>query len=103
MPAPPQWLAERLGLFEELWTAQVKRLASLTQKEHRTIKVSLPGGQTVDAVAWSTTPYHLAQQIRYQARFTPRLAFSLKYFAGLEQRMKIMSVRYSVSIKIAFS
>ncbi|XP_077628682.1 threonine--tRNA ligase, mitochondrial isoform X3 [Crocuta crocuta] len=63
VPAPPQWLAERLGLFEELWTAQVKRLASLTQKEHRTIKVSLPGGQTVDAVAWSTTPYHLAQQI----------------------------------------
>uniref|UniRef100_A0A673TKA0 threonine--tRNA ligase n=1 Tax=Suricata suricatta TaxID=37032 RepID=A0A673TKA0_SURSU len=63
VPAPPQWLAERLGLFEELWAAQVKRLANLAQKEHRTIKVSLPGGQKVDAVAWSTTPYQLAQQI----------------------------------------
>ncbi|XP_058571881.1 threonine--tRNA ligase, mitochondrial isoform X10 [Neofelis nebulosa] len=63
VPAPPQWLAERLGLFEELWTAQVKKLASVAQKEHRTIKISLPGGQRVDAVAWSTTPYQLAQQI----------------------------------------
>ncbi|XP_022419901.1 threonine--tRNA ligase, mitochondrial isoform X2 [Delphinapterus leucas] len=63
VPTPPHWLVERLGLFEELWTAQVKRLASLAQKEHRTIKISLPGGQKVDAVAWNTTPYQLAQQI----------------------------------------
>ncbi|XP_077928610.1 threonine--tRNA ligase, mitochondrial isoform X4 [Halichoerus grypus] len=63
VPTPPHWLAERLGLFEELWTAQVKRLASMAQKEHRTIKISLPGGQKVDAVAWNTTPYQLAQQI----------------------------------------
>ncbi|XP_067583747.1 threonine--tRNA ligase, mitochondrial isoform X3 [Pseudorca crassidens] len=63
VPTPPHWLVERLGLFEQLWTAQVKRLASLAQKEHRTIKISLPGGQKVDAVAWNTTPYQLAQQI----------------------------------------
>ncbi|XP_034845831.1 threonine--tRNA ligase, mitochondrial isoform X2 [Mirounga leonina] len=63
VPTPPHWLAERLSLFEELWTAQVKRLASMAQKEHRTIKISLPGGQKVDAVAWNTTPYQLAQQI----------------------------------------
>ncbi|KAK2490672.1 hypothetical protein MC885_017927 [Smutsia gigantea] len=60
---PPHWLAERLSLFEELWAAQVKRLASMAQKEHRTIKISLPGGQKRDAVAWNTTPYQLAQQI----------------------------------------
>uniref|UniRef100_A0A2K5C4G9 threonine--tRNA ligase n=1 Tax=Aotus nancymaae TaxID=37293 RepID=A0A2K5C4G9_AOTNA len=60
---PPHWLAERLGLFEELWAAQVKRLASMAQKEPRTIKISLPGGQKVDAVAWNTTPYQLARQI----------------------------------------
>uniref|UniRef100_A0A2K5RWS2 threonine--tRNA ligase n=1 Tax=Cebus imitator TaxID=2715852 RepID=A0A2K5RWS2_CEBIM len=60
---PPHWLAERLGLFEELWAAQLKRLASMAQKEPRTIKVSLPGGQKVDAVAWNTTPYQLARQI----------------------------------------
>ncbi|XP_007109772.2 threonine--tRNA ligase, mitochondrial isoform X3 [Physeter macrocephalus] len=63
VPTPPHWLVERLGLFEELWTAQVKRLASMAQKDHRTIKISLPGGQKVDAVAWNTTPYQLAQQI----------------------------------------
>ncbi|XP_033054141.1 threonine--tRNA ligase, mitochondrial isoform X4 [Trachypithecus francoisi] len=60
---PPRWLAERLGLFEELWSAQVKRLASIAQKEPRTIKITLPGGQKIDAVAWNTTPYQLARQI----------------------------------------
>ncbi|KAG8509228.1 Threonine--tRNA ligase, mitochondrial [Galemys pyrenaicus] len=63
VPALPHWLAERLGLFEELWAAQVKRLASKAQEERRTLKVALPGGQTADAVAWSTTPYQIAQQI----------------------------------------
>ncbi|KAM8786561.1 threonine--tRNA ligase, mitochondrial isoform 2-T2 [Rhynchonycteris naso] len=61
--APPHWLVERLGLFEKLWAAQTKRLASVAQKEHRTITVALPGGQKVKAVAWNTTPYQLAQQI----------------------------------------
>ncbi|KAM9685918.1 threonine--tRNA ligase, mitochondrial isoform 2-T2 [Trichechus inunguis] len=63
VPTPPHWLLERLGLFEELWAAQVKRSASKAQEEQRTIKVSLPGGQKVDAVAWNTTPYQLAGQI----------------------------------------
>ncbi|XP_007531615.2 threonine--tRNA ligase, mitochondrial isoform X2 [Erinaceus europaeus] len=63
VPTPPHWLVERLGLFEALWDAQAKKLASKAQKEHRTLWVSLPGGQKVDAVAWNTTPYHLAQQI----------------------------------------
>nr|XP_048283778.1 threonine--tRNA ligase, mitochondrial isoform X2 [Myodes glareolus] len=60
---PPHWLAERFALFEELWAAQGKRLASMTQKKPRAIKISLPEGQKVDAVAWNTTPYQLAQQI----------------------------------------
>ncbi|XP_036128790.1 threonine--tRNA ligase, mitochondrial isoform X4 [Molossus molossus] len=63
VPTPPHWLVERLGLFEELWAAQVKRLASVARKEHRTIKIALSGGQKVEAVAWNTTPYQLAQQI----------------------------------------
>lgn len=67
MLTPPHWLAERFALFEELWAAQVKRLASVTQKKARAIKISLPEGRKVDAVAWNTTPYQLAQQIRYQA------------------------------------
>ncbi|XP_042538095.1 threonine--tRNA ligase, mitochondrial isoform X1 [Dipodomys spectabilis] len=63
VPSPPHWLSERFGLFEELWAAQVKRLANMAQNEPRMIKISLPGGQKVDAVAWNTTPYQLAQQI----------------------------------------
>ncbi|XP_004632451.1 threonine--tRNA ligase, mitochondrial [Octodon degus] len=63
LPTPPLWLVERLGLFEELWSAQATRLASTAQKEARTIKVSLPGDQKVDAVAWNTTPYQLARQM----------------------------------------
>ncbi|XP_036199619.1 threonine--tRNA ligase, mitochondrial isoform X2 [Myotis myotis] len=71
VPAPPACLVERLGLFEALWAAQVKRLAGLAQKEPRTIRVALPGGRRVEAVAWNTTPYQLAQQIRYQAPSLP--------------------------------
>uniref|UniRef100_A0A8C2W5G4 Threonine--tRNA ligase, mitochondrial n=1 Tax=Chinchilla lanigera TaxID=34839 RepID=A0A8C2W5G4_CHILA len=63
VPTPPRWLVERLGLFEELWAAQATRLASTARKEARTITVSLPGGQKVDAVAWNTTPYQLARQM----------------------------------------
>ncbi|KAM6217976.1 threonine--tRNA ligase, mitochondrial [Rhynchocyon petersi] len=63
VPTPPLWLTERLALFEDLWAGQVMRSASRAQTEHRTIKVSLPGGQSVNAVAWSTTPYQLARQI----------------------------------------
>ena len=64
-------MVERLGLFEELWATQVKKVASIAEKEHRTIKIALPGGQKVEAVAWNTTPYQLAQQIRYQAHSLP--------------------------------
>ncbi|XP_007949135.1 threonine--tRNA ligase, mitochondrial [Orycteropus afer afer] len=63
VPILPHWLTERLGLFEELWAAQVKRSANMAQKEHRTIKIALPGDQKVDAVSWNTTPYQLARQI----------------------------------------
>lgn len=101
MPTPPHWLVERLGLFEELWTAQVKRLASLAQKEHRTIKISLPGGQKVDAVAWNTTPYQLAQQIRYQAHSVPtRIILLSLYFLDLSRERALYA--YSIPIKTAF-
>uniref|UniRef100_A0A8C9QMP3 threonine--tRNA ligase n=1 Tax=Spermophilus dauricus TaxID=99837 RepID=A0A8C9QMP3_SPEDA len=63
VPAPAPWLVERRGLFEELWAAQVKRLASKAHREPRPITVTLPGGQKVEAVAWSTTPYQLARRI----------------------------------------
>ncbi|VTJ72390.1 Hypothetical predicted protein [Marmota monax] len=63
VPVPAPWLVERLGLFEELWAAQVKRLASKAHREPRPITVTLPGGQKVEAVAWSTTPYQLVRRI----------------------------------------
>ncbi|XP_072500800.1 threonine--tRNA ligase, mitochondrial isoform X1 [Notamacropus eugenii] len=62
-PALPHWLAERSGLFEELWTAQAERWAERARSERRPIRVVAPGGRRVDGEAWSTTPYQVALQI----------------------------------------
>ncbi|XP_051848689.1 threonine--tRNA ligase, mitochondrial isoform X3 [Antechinus flavipes] len=59
----PHWLAERLGLFEELWAAQAERLAEKARRERRTICVLVPGGRRLEGEAWSTTPYQVARQI----------------------------------------
>lgn len=90
MLTPPRWLAERFALFEELWAAQVKRLASVTQKKPRAIKISLPEGQQVDAVAWNTTPYQLAQQIRYQSILYLKELFFLSIFSAPGQGKKTL-------------
>ncbi|XP_020860147.1 threonine--tRNA ligase, mitochondrial isoform X3 [Phascolarctos cinereus] len=63
VPALPHWLAERLGLFEELWAAQAERSAERARRERRPIRVLAPGGLRVDGEAWSTTPYQVAQRI----------------------------------------
>ncbi|XP_044528565.1 threonine--tRNA ligase, mitochondrial [Gracilinanus agilis] len=59
----PHWLAERLGLFEELWATQAERTAERARRERRPIRVLAPGNRRVDAEAWSTTPYQVALQI----------------------------------------
>lgn len=64
VPAAPPWLAERSRFFEELWTAQEKRLRGRLAREPRPIEVSLPGGRKVAAQAWRSTPYAVARQIR---------------------------------------
>uniref|UniRef100_A0A4X2L7I6 Threonine--tRNA ligase, mitochondrial n=1 Tax=Vombatus ursinus TaxID=29139 RepID=A0A4X2L7I6_VOMUR len=63
VPALPHWLAERLGVFEELWAAQAERSAERARRERRPIRVLAPGGRRVDGEAWSTTPYQVAQRI----------------------------------------
>ncbi|XP_036623185.1 threonine--tRNA ligase, mitochondrial [Trichosurus vulpecula] len=63
VPALPHWLAERSGLFEELWAAQAERSAERARRERRPIRVVAPGGRRVDGEAWSTTPYQVALQI----------------------------------------
>lgn len=65
----------------------------MAQKEHRTIKITLAGGQKMDAVAWNTTPYQLAQQIRYETHFiATRMIILPLHLFGLQQRKKIMLV-----------
>ncbi|XP_038624580.1 threonine--tRNA ligase, mitochondrial isoform X2 [Tachyglossus aculeatus] len=61
-PAQPlaPHLAERLGVFEELWAAQAERLAA---RQSRPVRVALPGGRVLGAQCWRTTPYQLALQI----------------------------------------
>lgn len=100
MPTPPHWLAERFGLFEELWAAQVKRLARMTQKNPRAIKISLPEGQKVDAVAWDTTPYQLARKIRYQAiLYLQEVLFLSTVFSAPGQEKKtLFCLNFSLSL-----
>lgn len=38
---------------------------SATAKEPQAIKVTLPDGKVVDGESWRTTPYQIAQGIRY--------------------------------------
>ncbi|KAM9004867.1 threonine--tRNA ligase, mitochondrial isoform X2 [Sarcophilus harrisii] len=55
----PRRLAERLGLFEELWAAQAEK----ARRQRRPIRVLVPGGRRLEGEAWSTTPYQVARQI----------------------------------------
>ncbi|XP_074044821.1 threonine--tRNA ligase, mitochondrial isoform X2 [Macrotis lagotis] len=62
-PALPRRLADRLGLFEELWAAQARRAAERARSERRPIRLSAPGGRRLQGEAWSTTPYQVALRI----------------------------------------
>lgn len=64
----------------------------MAQKENRTIKITLPGGQKVEAVAWNTTPYQLAKQIRYQAHLLPTSVILLSLYSLNLSRERKLSV-----------
>uniref|UniRef100_A0A665VSX6 threonine--tRNA ligase n=1 Tax=Echeneis naucrates TaxID=173247 RepID=A0A665VSX6_ECHNA len=57
---PPQYIDERLGLYEKLKAEHEALLAERAAKSSRAIKVTLPDGKVVDAESWKTTPYQVA-------------------------------------------
>jgi len=59
----PAYIAERLGLYEEL-KRESDALLARRAADGRPISVVLPDGQRVEGQAWVTTPYQLACGIR---------------------------------------
>lgn len=57
---PPSYISDRIKLFDEL---KAEYDAEIEAKEKAPIKITLPDGKEVDGMAWSTTPYQIAQSI----------------------------------------
>jgi len=60
LPPPPPFLADRLKLWDEYKQKRDEELKNLPDVP---IKVTLPDGKAIDAVAWKTTPYDIAKGI----------------------------------------
>jgi len=60
----PGYVAERLGLYEELKRESDALLAKRAAASEP-VTVELPDGRTVTGKAWVTTPYQLACDIRW--------------------------------------
>ncbi|KAJ8931611.1 hypothetical protein NQ314_015473 [Rhamnusium bicolor] len=58
---PPSYIEERLVLWNKL---KSKYDAELASKPEKSIKVTLPDGKVVEAIAWKTTAYDIAKGIR---------------------------------------
>lgn len=58
----PSFIEERLNLWNKLKSQYDAEIAS---KPETPIKVTLPDGKVVNAVAWKTTVYDVAKSIRY--------------------------------------
>jgi len=54
---PPQFIADRLAMFDRLKAEQDALVAAKTPED---VKVTLPDGKQVDAQTWRTTPYDIA-------------------------------------------
>lgn len=58
----PSFIEERIALWEKLKNNYEEDIAS---KIKESIKVTLPDGKEVDGTSWETSPYKVAQGIRY--------------------------------------
>lgn len=63
----PSYIQDRLDLWDKL---KVKYEEELASKPQLPIKVTLPDGKQVDAVAWKSTAYDVAKSIRFVFYFT---------------------------------
>lgn len=60
MSPPPQFIDERLALYNKLKTEHDALMAERAASKSRAIKVTLPDGKVVEAESWKTTPYQVA-------------------------------------------
>lgn len=59
----PAYIQHRMDMWDKL---KVKYAEELANKPQTPIKVTLPDGKVVDAIAWNTTAYDIAKGIRYK-------------------------------------
>ena len=59
----PAYIQDRLDLWDKL---KIKYNEELASKDKTSIKVTLPDGKEIDALAWKTTVYDVARGIRYE-------------------------------------
>ncbi|NP_001005932.1 threonine--tRNA ligase 1, cytoplasmic isoform 2 [Danio rerio] len=57
---PPQYIDERLSIYNKLKEEHDALLAEKAAKESKPIKITLPDGKVVDGESWKTTPYQVA-------------------------------------------
>ncbi|TRY89571.1 hypothetical protein DNTS_025289 [Danionella cerebrum] len=63
MSPPPQYIDERLAMYNQLKEEHDALLAEKAEKESKPIKITLPDGKVVDGESWKTTPYQVACSI----------------------------------------
>ncbi|XP_076356104.1 threonine--tRNA ligase, cytoplasmic-like [Tachypleus tridentatus] len=59
----PSYIQDRIELWDKFHAKYKQQLA---EKQLDTIKITLPNGEVRDGQAWCTTPYQIAQEIRYE-------------------------------------
>uniref|UniRef100_A0A4W4EBP8 threonine--tRNA ligase n=1 Tax=Electrophorus electricus TaxID=8005 RepID=A0A4W4EBP8_ELEEL len=60
---PPQYIEDRLVLYNKLKTEHDALLAERAAKDSKPIRITLPDGKVVDGESWKTTPYQVACSI----------------------------------------
>lgn len=61
---PPQYIEDRLVLYNKLKAEHDALMAEKAEKESKPIKITLPDGKVVDGESWKITPYQVACGIR---------------------------------------
>ncbi|KAL0192960.1 hypothetical protein M9458_011256, partial [Cirrhinus mrigala] len=56
----PQYIDERLSIYNKLKAEHDGLLAEKAAKDSKPIKITLPDGKVVDGESWKTTPYQVA-------------------------------------------
>jgi threonyl-tRNA synthetase len=59
----PSFVAERSSYFDQLWAKQQQTEQEQQQQNHQQIQITLPNGNIVSGVAFSTTPLEVAKSI----------------------------------------